>query len=162
PGPLNANVTIDYASGIEQGLQHLLALKHRHIAFITGPLQLFSSRARQSAFISGLKTEGISAKREMIVHADHKVEGGIRAMRGLLELSPRPTAVMTSNDLMAIGALSAIHQAGLRVPEDISVIGFDDIAFASVTQPALTTVALSREQLAITVLTAMNHLIERE
>src|SRR5207244_9569449 len=80
----------------------------------------------------------------------------------LLRLPQRPTAVITSNDLTAIGALGVIHQAGLRVPDDISLIGFDDISFAHLTQPPLTTVILSRTQLAITAFAALEALLRNE
>ena len=83
-------------------------------------------------------------------------------MRNLLRLPQRPTAVITSNDLTAIGALGAIHNAGLKVPEDISLIGFDDIAFAHLTQPPLTTIILSRTQLAVTAFAALEALIRKE
>jgi DNA-binding LacI/PurR family transcriptional regulator len=83
-------------------------------------------------------------------------------MRQLLRLHKPPTAVVTSNDVTAIGALGAIYTAGLRVPDDIAVVGFDDIAFASLTQPPLTTVSLSRVQLAVTALAALEQLIRRE
>src|SRR6267378_2442925 len=99
---------------------------------------------------------------EFIEKGDHRIEGGIFAMRNLLRLSERPTAVITSNDLTAIGALGTIHDAGLEVPRDLSLIGFDDISFANLTQPPLTTVLLSRSQLAITALAALEKLIRKE
>ena len=98
----------------------------------------------------------------MIQMADHRIEGGERAMQHLLKLPTRPTAVIASNDLTAIGALGAIHGAGLRVPEDMSLVGFDDISFAHLTQPPLTTIVLSRTQLAITALTALDKLARKD
>ncbi len=98
----------------------------------------------------------------MIEKGDHRIEGGAMAMRSLLKLPQPPTAVITSNDLTAIGALGAIHEAGLKVPEDISLIGFDDISFAHLTQPPLTTVILSRTQLAVTAFAALEALIRKE
>lgn len=83
-------------------------------------------------------------------------------MHNLLRLPKRPTAVIASNDLTAIGALGAIHDAGLRVPEDVSLIGFDDITFAHLTQPPLTTIVLSRTQLAITALAALDKLARQD
>ena len=83
-------------------------------------------------------------------------------MRNLLRLKEPPTAVITSNDLTATGALGTIHDAGLEVPRDISLIGFDDISFAHLTQPPLTTILLSRSQLAITALAALEKLIRNE
>jgi DNA-binding LacI/PurR family transcriptional regulator len=158
-GALTANVVIDYGQGIHEALHHLVGLNHRHIAFIAGPQYLASARTRQMAFLAGMKQAGIPIQSGMIVQGDHKIEGGTQAMKALLQLPLRPTAVIASNDMMAIGALSAIHDAGLKVPEDISIVGFDDIAFARMTQPPLTTVALSREQLAIMALSAIENLI---
>ena len=83
-------------------------------------------------------------------------------MRNLLKLPNPPTAIMTSNDMTAIGALGTIHEAGLRVPQDISVVGFDGISFSNLTQPPLTTVLISRMQLALTAFAALEHLIKHE
>jgi LacI family transcriptional regulator len=82
-----------------------------------------------------------------VEEGNHQVDGGHEAMARLLD-GRRPTAVLASNDMTAIGALGAIHERGLRVPEDISIVGFDDIAISAFTQPALTTVKLSREEIA--------------
>jgi len=115
----------------------------------------------RDAFVSGLKLHGLS-QQPMIESGDHRIEGGAMAMRSLLLLPQRPTAVIASNDLSAIGALGAIHQAGLNVPQDISLIGFDDISFAHLTQPPLTTIVLSRTQLAVTAFAALEALIRQE
>ncbi len=159
---LSANINIDYGQGIQEGLQHLFSLNHRRIAFISGPLNLQSARRRLDAFVAGMKARGIKAENEMIEKGDHRIEGGVLAMRNLLRLAAPPTAVMTSNDLTAIGALGTIHDAGLEVPRDISLIGFDDISFAHLTQPPLTTIRLSRSQLAITALAALERLMRGE
>ena len=160
-GPHSANIRIDYAQGIHEAMQHLFSLNHRRIAFITGPMNLESARMRRDAYLSGLKSRGLSDK-AMIEKGDHRIEGGAMAMRSLLKLPQRPTAVITSNDLTAIGALGAILHAGLKVPEDISLIGFDDISFAHLTQPPLTTVILSRTQLAVTAFAALEALIRKD
>ena len=157
----SVNICIDYAQGIQEALQHLFALNHTKIAFISGPLNLQSARGRLEAFVEGMKSRGIKLDSHMIEKGDHRTEGGLSAMKALLQLPQRPTAVMTSNDLTAIGALGAIHDAGMEVPKDISLIGFDDISFAHLTQPPLTTIQLSRSQLAITALAALERLINR-
>jgi len=157
----SANIRIDYAQGIHEAMDHLFSLNHRHIAFITGPMNLESARIRRAAFLSGLKSHGLS-ERALIENGDHRIEGGAIAMRNLLALPHPPTAVIASNDLTAIGALGAIHQAGLKVPDDFSLIGFDDISFAHLTQPPLTTVILSRTQLAVTAFAALEALIRKE
>jgi len=157
-GPHSANIRIDYAQGIHEALQHLFALNHRRIAFIAGPMHLQSAQVRHAAFRDALRAHGIVPEAGMIQEGNHRIDGGARAMENLLKLSPRPTAVISSNDLSAIGALGALHEAGLKVPEDISLIGFDDISFAQLTQPPLTTVRVSRAELAVTVFTALEQL----
>jgi DNA-binding LacI/PurR family transcriptional regulator len=161
PGPHTANIRIDYAQGILEALQHLFALNHRRIAFITGPMNLESAQIRHAAFVDGMKARGLSDQ-SMIEKGNHRIEGGAMAMRSLLKLSHRPTAVIASNDLTAIGALGAIQDSNLKVPDDISLIGFDDISFAHLTQPPLTTVTLSRTQLAVTAFAALEALIRKE
>src|SRR5260370_36117626 len=112
-------------------------------------MNLESVRVRRAAFLSGLKSHGLS-ERALIEKGDHRIEGGAIAVRNLLKLPQPPTAVITSNDLTAIGALGAIHEAGLSLPDHLSLIGFDDISFPHLTHPPLTTRILSRTQLAIT------------
>lgn len=161
PGLHSANIRIDYVQGIHEALQHLVSLNHRHVGFISGPLNLESARIRHEAFVSGMVSAGLAAS-AVIEKGNHRIEGGAAAMRRLLELPHRPTAVIASNDLTAIGALGVILEAGLRVPEDISLIGFDDISFAHLTQPPLTTIQLSRTQLAVTAFAALEALIRKE
>src|ERR1700756_4560840 len=141
---------VDYPHGIRQGVQHLAVLGHRNIAFISGPATLHSAQSRLTAFSTSLKECGITPNPAWIVEGDHTMEGGIAAMERLLAASAKkmPTAVMCSNDMTAIGVLHRLYRAGLRVPDDLSVIGFDDIPIAEVTTPPLTTVQMSRFDLA--------------
>ncbi len=143
-----SNIVIDYSSGIHAVLAHLAELGHQRIAFISGPMHLPSAVIRRDAFLAAAKEFGIEVPEDLIVEANHRADGGGTAMGRLLDRPVRPTAVMASNDLTAIGAIGAIHQRGLRVPEDISVAGFDDIDFCMLTHPTLTTVRLSRSELA--------------
>jgi DNA-binding LacI/PurR family transcriptional regulator len=159
PGPHCANIRIDYGQGIQEAVHHLVTLNHRRIAFITGPMNLASAQTRCSVFISSLKAHGIFDP-TLIEKGNHRIEGGAMAMKAFLKLPRPPTAVIASNDLTAIGALGTVHQMGLRVPEDVSLIGFDDIAFAHLTNPPLTTVVLSRRQLATLALAALDALIQ--
>jgi LacI family transcriptional regulator len=145
---LISNIQVDYAAGINQAVEHLLALGHRRIGFISGPLTLKSASIRRTAFLECLTRKGILEDEDLVTEGDHMIDGGLAAMSRLLDLPNPPTAVLTSNDLTAIGALRAVHRKGLNVPKDVSVIGFDDIHFAEFTEPPLTTVALSRRELA--------------
>jgi LacI family transcriptional regulator len=157
-GPDDPGVSIlkvDYRHGIRQGVQHLAALGHRNIAFVTGPMQLHSAQSRAAAFSTSLEECGIRPIPANIVEGDHTLEGGILAMDKLLALNPVPTAVMCSNDMTAIGVLHKLYRKGLRVPDDISVIGFDNIHISEVTIPPLTTVQMSRFDIARSAVAAL-------
>ncbi len=148
--PHTSVVRVDYQRGVHVAMQHLFDLGHNEIAFISGPLSLGSAVVRAEAFQHALQQHGAAAlPASWRQEGDHRVEGGHHAMQRILKSGKRrPTAVITSNDLTAIGAMGAIHEAGLRIPEDISVMGFDGIELSAYTQPALTTMAVSRGELA--------------
>src|SRR3984957_20597255 len=151
---------VDYHHGIRQGVQHLAALGHRDIAFISGRKGLHSAQSRLAAFSRSLEECGIDADPEWIVEGDHTMEGGIEAMDRLLKVKQRPTAVMCSNDMTAIGVLHTLYRAGLRVPDDLSVIGFDDIHIAQVTIPPLTTIQMLCFELARAAVPALRAHVE--
>jgi LacI family transcriptional regulator len=138
------NIEVNYAMGIGEAVDHLRGLGHECIAFISGPQALYSAQTRREAFLAKVKTGGQTGSEPNVVEGDHTVDGGLIAMQTLLAKHPRCSAVIGSNDLSAIGALRAIHRAGLRIPEDISLVGFDDIHLADFTEPPLTTIRLSR------------------
>jgi DNA-binding LacI/PurR family transcriptional regulator len=151
---------VDYHHGIRQGVQHLAALGHRNIAFVTGPMRLHSARSRLDAFTQSLNECGIVPRQEWIIRGDHTLEGGIRAMEKLLEEKTRPTAIMCSNDMTAIGVLHKVYRAGLRVPDDLSIIGFDDIQLTKAMIPPLTSIQMSRLELARAAVTALRAHVE--
>jgi DNA-binding LacI/PurR family transcriptional regulator len=155
-----SNINVDYGNGIRAAVQHLVGLGHQRIAFITGPLDLKSARLRRSAFLKTMKAQGVEPDERLVVTGDHKIDGGERCMLHLLAERKRPTAVLASNDLTAIGAMQALHMKDVHVPRDISVIGFDDISFAQFTQPPLTTVRLSRNELANVAFQALTHALD--
>jgi LacI family transcriptional regulator len=147
PKPLVSDLVVDYPKGIREAVLHLVSLGHQRIGFISGPQTLKSARVRRSAFLECLRECGIQDHDRLIADGNHRVDGGQAAMQAMLALPQPPTAVLASNDLSAIGALHAVAAAGFRVPQDISVIGFDDIELCQYTQPPLTTVRLSRDEL---------------
>ncbi len=146
--PRVSTILIDYASGIREAVEHLVNLGHRKIAYLAGPHTLHSAETRLHCFESSTAVCGLRIRKEWIVDADHTLKGGEAGMQRLLGLKERPTAVICSNDMTAIGVLHAAHQARLAVPEELSVIGLDDIAFTEFTLPPLTTIGLSRHALA--------------
>jgi DNA-binding LacI/PurR family transcriptional regulator len=142
------NVPVEYAAGFREALDHLLALGHRDIGFIAGPETLNSAQGRKDAFKAALKGHGLHVRTEWIATGDMRVEGGRTAMEKLLACNPRPTAVLASNDLMAVGALQAAQAAHLSVPKNLSIIGFDDIPFAAMVHPPLSTIRHPRREVA--------------
>jgi LacI family transcriptional regulator len=161
-GPGINVLKVDYHHGIRQGVQHLAALGHRNISFVRGPVGLHSAQSRLTAFSESLRECGITPDPAWIVQGDHTLEGGMAAMKQLLAAKNMPTAVMCSNDMTAIGVLHTMYRAGLRVPDDLSVIGFDDIHIAEVTIPPLTTVQMSRFELARAAVNALRKCIEEK
>lgn len=153
---------VDYHRGIRQGVQHLAALGHKNIAFISGPAKLHSAHSRALAFTKSLRECGIVQNPAWVIEGDHTLEGGIAAMEKLLAAKTLPTAVMCSNDMTAIGVLHQVYRAGLRVPDDLSIIGFDDIHIAEVTIPPLTTIQMSRYELARSAFVALRAHVENE
>lgn len=141
--PLNDHipyVTATNMSGGRSAAEHLIALGHKRIAVITGPTSWSSSIDRLAGYHSVLFAHGLQNIPDLVRESDLTQEGGYRVACDLLQLSPRPTAIFCFNDLMAIGALRAARELGLRVPEDLSIIGFEDAPFASIVTPALTTI----------------------
>lgn len=137
-------ITQDFNNGIAQAVDHLLALGHRRFAHVSGPLDLELSRVRRDAFVGALKSRGIEAGDIFTIEGNLRTEGGRLALDQLLELTMRPTAVFAGNDLTAIGIVWAARDRGLRIPEDLSVIGRDNIPLAAEITPRLTTIALER------------------
>jgi len=144
----SSNVAVDYPAGIDAGVAYLRELGHEGIAFISGPMDLVPAQVRYKGFIKSMRRQGLTVDKSMIVEGNHRMDGGHEGMTKLLKNKRRPTAVMTSNDVTAIGAMGAIFEHGLKIPRDVSIIGFDDIAMSAFTQPALTTIRLPRDEVA--------------
>jgi len=140
PGAFVHSVMIDNRGGTRAAVAHLIGLGHRRIAYIGDRLGYQSDTERHAGYTDALEAASISVLPALTAHGDGKPQGAIEAMNALLELSEPPTAVCCYNDMSALGAMRAIRLRGLQVPEDISVVGFDDLFLSSYTQPPLTTV----------------------
>ncbi|MGA8532390.1 MAG: substrate-binding domain-containing protein, partial [Acidobacteriaceae bacterium] len=151
---------VDYHRGIRQGVQHLAALGHRRIAFVTGPLRLHSAQSRLTAFRKSLGECGIAVEDKLIIEGDHTMEGGMAAAKTLKAPEILPTAIMCSNDMLAIGVLHELSHSGVRVPDEISIIGFDDIRMASMMIPPLTSIQMSPADLASAAVSALRGHLE--
>ena len=141
PDPEISSVGVTNWAGGREATKHLLDLGHRRIAVITGPPELLSARARLDGYRAALEVAGVTPGDDWCRRGDFHVEGGYREARELLRLDPRPTAIFAGNDLQALGVLKAAREAGLQVPGDLSLVGFDDLPLGRWSTPALTTVS---------------------
>jgi len=143
-----SSVTSDDAHGMRLAIQHLHSLGHRRIGHLAGPQHLSTGFLRSNGFRDAVAALGMDPADTPIVEcAAYTRPAGAVAMHRLRELSPRLTAVVASNDLVALGAYDALHAAGLRVPEDISVVGHNDMPLVDMVHPPLTTIRISHREL---------------
>jgi LacI family transcriptional regulator len=140
-------IAADSYQGARAAVQHLAELGHRRVAFVTGNERLASAVDRRRAFEHLRAQLGLHRHPELIAEGDYSQRGGFEAAKRLLRLRPRPTAIFAANDISALGVLSAVREAGLRVPEDVSLVGFDDIPLAAQVHPPLTTVRQPLQQM---------------
>jgi DNA-binding LacI/PurR family transcriptional regulator len=146
--PKASTILLDYATGIRAAVDHLSELGHRKIAFLAGPHKIHSALTRENNFRAAMEGAGLPIQKKWVIECDHTLKGGVAGFDRLQALATRPTAILCSNDMTAIGVLRAAYHKGLRVPQDLSVVGLDDIDFAEFTLPPLTTIRLSRGDLA--------------
>jgi DNA-binding LacI/PurR family transcriptional regulator len=151
-------VTADNEEGAYNATRHLIGLGHTQLSTITGPLHLTNAQERLNGFRRAIKEVGLRLAPEYIQEATFDKQGGRSKTSLLLRLIPRPTAIFAGNDMIALGVLTAIREANLRCPQDVSVMGFDDLDLAETTNPALSSVSQSGYQLGST---AANILLER-
>ncbi|HKW17021.1 MAG TPA: LacI family DNA-binding transcriptional regulator [Terriglobales bacterium] len=140
-----SNLRIDYASGVKQIIDHLYQLGHRRMAFVAGRPGLKSNVARLEAYENCMRSLGLELG--PVLPGDLRFEGGMKAGQAVAEMSPRPTAVIAVNDLTAVGVIKGLLKSGCRVPEDVSVTGFDKTRLAEYCNPVITTVDVHRETL---------------
>jgi LacI family transcriptional regulator len=133
-------VSAAHASGAGQAVRHLLALGHRRIAAITGPRGWMATEERKHGYVAALAATGVLPDPDLVIESNFDVDGGREATSALLELPEPPSAIFAFNDQLAIGAMHAALARGLRLPADLSIVGFDDTAEAGLVMPALTTV----------------------
>ncbi len=141
PGVRQPAIASDNRRGARVAAEHVLSLGHRRLGFLAAEPRYVDSPVRQAGVRDAMVEAGLDPADLAVAAGPASVGGGEAAMTALLARVPRPTAVLAYNDLMAIGGLRAIRAAGLRCPDDVSVVGFDDIEVASYVQPPLTTVA---------------------
>jgi LacI family transcriptional regulator len=136
------SVVPDERYGAKLAVNHLAGLGHRRIAYINGLEKWHSAKRRLAGYKEALETLGIVVDPDLIQPGNWEIDGGYQASQTLLALKTRPTAIFAANDLLAVGAIYAIQDAGLNVPKDIAVVGYDDREFARIFRPPITTVSL--------------------
>ncbi|MGC2769412.1 MAG: LacI family DNA-binding transcriptional regulator [Candidatus Acidiferrum sp.] len=161
-GSLFRSVHIDYRHGIRQAVQHLAALGHARIAFIAGPAHLKTTLARRLAFQECMTEIGLKVPPEFVIEGDHTMESGMRDMSALTAAPLGPSAVICSNDMTAIGVMREAFELTLKIPAELSVVGFDDTHFAQFTTPPLTTVRMSQAEIARLAFRALLELVETQ
>lgn len=154
-----SNIRLNYAKGAHEAINYLHNLAHQRFAYVSGPQNRPSHVAYRKAIRSALRELHLEP---LIIEGENTVESGERAAQQLLRERPCPTAILCSNDLTAIGVLRVLYRSRIRVPDDISVIGADDIPFASYTNPPLTTVKIPREQLGTLAFTVLQSMLEEK
>jgi DNA-binding LacI/PurR family transcriptional regulator len=152
------SVTADNHTGAYNATRHLIAMGHKQLATITGPLHLTNAKERLNGFKQAIKEAKLFLAPEYVQEATFDKQGGASKAKLLLRMIPRPTAIFAGNDMIALGVLTAIRDAGLRCPDDVSVMGFDDLDLAETTNPSLSSVSQSGYQLGAT---AARILLER-
>jgi DNA-binding LacI/PurR family transcriptional regulator len=141
------SVAIDNVTSARKATAHLIELGHRRIAYIGNQARVQADPERAAGYRQALREAGLRPRRNLVAFGDGKPEGGLEAMGKLLELPEPPTAVFCYNDMSAFGALRMIQKSGLRVPHDISIVGFDDLSLASYMNPPLTTIRQPRREM---------------
>jgi LacI family transcriptional regulator len=144
------HVLIDNEQVVRDAVHYLYDLGHRRIAFLSGPPLLTTTGLRLAGYRAASAALGLLEEPGYVLHGDYAFEGGLRAAAAVRDLRPTPTSLLASNDMMAMGAIVGLRQLGYRVPEDVSVMGIDDIPTAIAVHPALTTVAIPLHELGAT------------
>lgn len=148
PGKLEVDlVSSNNREGMRQATSHLLGLGYKAIALLNGPASIDVTEERLGGYLDALRSAGVAVQESLIINSDFRQEGGYAAMNRFLNLAKPPRAVVVANNLMTLGALQAIHERGIRIPDDIAVVGFDDMPWATSLRPPLTAVAQSPEEL---------------
>jgi LacI family transcriptional regulator len=141
------SVVVDNELGARQATEHLLAAGARRIACITGPARVSTASERLAGYQAALRAGGIAPDGDLVRRADFKEDGGYAATRTLLGARPRPDALFVANNLMTLGALRAVQEAGLRVPDDLLLVGWDDAPWTTLISPQLTVVAQPTQEI---------------
>jgi DNA-binding LacI/PurR family transcriptional regulator len=158
PERLISNISIDYQSGISQAIEHVVSLGHRCAAVIAGPGNNHTAVTIKLALVKGLKERKLNPF--PVIESNYRVDSGASAVRAVLSQTETPTVIFCGSDLIAMGAMKTLEEEGVRVPEDVSVVGIDDISFAFLARPPLTTISVPRERLGVIAFEALERVLK--
>ncbi len=155
-------VGADNRDGIDQCIRHLVALGHRRVGFIRGPRESSTAAERLGAYRHFTAAYGLERQPGLVIQGDHQIGGGYGAAKRFFSMARPPTAIISSNDMCAMGVMNAAYEAGIRIPEDVSLIGMDDIALSSFGPINLTTIAIDRKKMGATAAELLLDIIRRK
>jgi DNA-binding LacI/PurR family transcriptional regulator len=155
---LVSTISIDYQRGIAQAIEHVVGLGHRRAAVIAGPDDNRTAITIKDALLAGLKEREL--KPFPVLSSNYRIDAGASAVRAILSAPEKPTVIFCGSDLIALGAMSALEEAGVEIPEDMSVIGIDDISFAFLARPPLTTIRVPRERVGTIAFEALDRMLK--
>jgi LacI family repressor for deo operon, udp, cdd, tsx, nupC, and nupG len=154
-------VSIDNIGSARRATNHLISLGHKRIAHLSGPINVVLCRDRMNGYLQALHSKGIPVDESLMEAGDFSIDSGYLLTRKLLSLERRPTAIFAANDEMAIGAIKAVKEAKLSVPEDVAIVGFDNIPISTIIEPALTTISQPKYIIGKTAMEMVLNLIKK-
>jgi DNA-binding LacI/PurR family transcriptional regulator len=157
-GRLVSNILVDYGRGISQAIKHVAGLGHRRVAVIGGPEENRTASNIRRVLVAELRKQGLTPT--SVANCNYRIDAGASAVRDVLSAAEIPTAVFCGSDLIAMGAMNALQEAGIRVPEDVSIVGIDNLPFTFLTRPPLTTVGVPREELGLRAFRALDRMFQ--
>ena len=153
------SVLVDNKKAAEDAVRYFIGRGHRNIGIIGGPEEVFTAQERMAGYYKALESAGIPVRESLIWHGDYTIQGGVRGLEELVQNNPKMTAVFVTNYEMTMGAMIGVNELGIRIPEQLSMIGFDNLQFARACNPKLTIVAQPTDGIAREVAKVMlNHL----
>lgn len=160
PERLVSTILIDYQRGVSQAIEHVVRLGHQRASIIAGPERNRTAVMIKQALVTGLQKQGLALS--CLVNSSYEVDAGASAVRAVLSSQERPTVIFCGSDLIAMGAMSALERVGVEIPDDISVIGIDDIPFACLARPPLTTIRVPREHVGVVAFEALEKMLKKK
>lgn len=160
PSRMVSTIAINYQRGVSEAIEHVVGLGHHRASIIAGPESNRTAVIIKEALVTGLEKRGLALSCQ--VSCSYEVNAGASAVQAVLSSQEKPTVIFCGSDLIALGAMSALEQFGVEIPDDMSVIGIDDIPFASLARPPLTTIRVPRECVGVVAFEALEKMLKKK